>query len=164
MSSEYGSAGQMEDIWGQRCAVHDVAMRPDGTCILCERGKPRSTNPGSRSANPGRTSSRPGPASYPPGPASYPPDPASYPPGATSYQPGPTSYQAGPASYRPGPRPSQPAYTATDDLARPSQRIQPYERPPNHLGTAMRGILLMLSIAFLWLWFSDPQTLHALFK
>ena len=84
----------MNDIYGQRCAVHNVALRPDGTCVVCQRGRPQPTSP----------------------------------------------------------------------VARPLQGTRVHERAQNPIGTALLGVLFVLSVAFCLWWFLSPETLKALFE
>ena len=50
-----------------------------------------------------------------------------------------------------------------DVAMRASQRVTPYERPPDRIGTTIRGVMFVLCVVFLYLWFASPQTLTALF-
>lgn len=150
----------MGDIWGQRCPIHDVAMRPDGTCILCERGKPRSLRP---SAQPPQTTPSLKPSSRH---LSQPPQSKSP---MSAYESQPESafepewpprseHDSGPPPVRSiGPSP-------LGQTLRPSMRAVPYERPPSRLGTAVYGLLFLACIGFLYLWFERPETLRALFE
>ena len=126
----------MSDIWGQRCAVHDVALRPDGGCILCERGKPRTSRPAPR------TSQAAPPMVTEPPRFSVPPRASSDPP-------------AEPRVYEPGPNSVTP---------RPSVRVQPYTHQPSRMGTVLQGLLFVACVGFIYLWFTSPQTLKALFE